>query len=264
MGRKEDADIDARLVHVLQPRLHVPADLGTNGRQRRAAAGREGEAAARHVRAPRQAERVAHAERPAGLDRFDDRSAAAEQRVALALLFLQGDGLAQPLIGSAVGGIDIVLVELIGALADMGIHIDDALAVPAHCILLTAGVSGRSGRRGRGGGRRGRGPVHCAAAGSAPRRRSAASALAKSASVKPYRRAPPARIWPPISRVMLGLLSTRFDTSGKLESKCGKSLDTHSRSAPPSNCTTAPTSRSPLSIAEKQLRCQYSNGDSFR
>ncbi len=69
---------------------------------------------------------------------------------------------------------------------------------------------------------------------------------------------------PAISGVMLELVNTREDTSGKLESKCGKSLDTQMLSAPPSNSTTEPTSRSPLSIAEKQLRCQYSSGDSFR
>src|SRR5271154_4438978 len=63
---------------------------------------------------------------------------------------------------------------------------------------------------------------------------------------------------------MLGLVSTRVDTSGKLESKCGKSLDTQILSAPPSRSTTEPTSVSPLSIAEKQLRCQYSCGESFR
>src|ERR1700720_482623 len=63
---------------------------------------------------------------------------------------------------------------------------------------------------------------------------------------------------------MLELVSTRVDTSGKLESKCGKSLDTQMLSAPPSSSTVAPTSRSPLSIAEKQLRCQYSKGDSLR
>src|SRR5690242_6569425 len=63
---------------------------------------------------------------------------------------------------------------------------------------------------------------------------------------------------------MLGLFSTRFDTSGKLESKCGKSVDTQMLSAPPSNSATDPTSRSPLSIAEKQLRCQYSSGDNLR
>ncbi|MNC96440.1 hypothetical protein D3C83_138110 [compost metagenome] len=63
---------------------------------------------------------------------------------------------------------------------------------------------------------------------------------------------------------MLGLVSTRLETSGKLESKWGKSLDTQMLSAPPNNSTTEPTSRSPLSIAEKQLRCQYSKGDSLR
>src|ERR1700688_3355322 len=67
-----------------------------------------------------------------------------------------------------------------------------------------------------------------------------------------------------MSGVILGLVSTRFDTSGKLESKCGKSLDTQMLSAPPNNSTTETTSRSPLSIAEKQLRFQYSSGDSLR
>src|ERR1700726_4794142 len=63
---------------------------------------------------------------------------------------------------------------------------------------------------------------------------------------------------------MLELPRAREDTSGELELKCGKSLDTQMLSAPPSNSTTEPTSRSPLSIAEKQLRWKYSNGDSFR
>src|SRR4051794_23847438 len=63
---------------------------------------------------------------------------------------------------------------------------------------------------------------------------------------------------------MLGLVKTRVDTSGKLESKCGKSLDTQMLSAPPNSLTTEPTSFSPLSIAEKQLRWKYSNGVSFR
>ena len=67
-----------------------------------------------------------------------------------------------------------------------------------------------------------------------------------------------------MSLVMLGLVITRVETSGKLESKCGKSLDTQILSAPPNSSTTEPTSFSPLSIAEKQLRCQYSNGVSFR
>src|SRR5579863_5741348 len=67
-----------------------------------------------------------------------------------------------------------------------------------------------------------------------------------------------------MSGVMLGLVSTRVETSGKLELKCGKSLDTQMLSAPPSSSTTEPTSFSPLSMAEKQLRFQYSSGDSLR
>src|SRR5947207_1821096 len=52
---------------------------------------------------------------------------------------------------------------------------------------------------------------------------------------------------------MLELVSTRVETSGKLESKCGKSLDTQILSAPPSSSTVAPTPRSPLSIAAKRI-----------
>ena len=63
---------------------------------------------------------------------------------------------------------------------------------------------------------------------------------------------------------MVGLFNTRVDTSGKLESKFGKSVDTQILSAPPRSSAIDPTSRSPLSIAEKQLRCQYSNGESLR
>src|SRR5260370_40418211 len=59
---------------------------------------------------------------------------------------------------------------------------------------------------------------------------------------------------------MLELVSTRAETSGKLASKCGKSLDTQMLSAPPNSSTVAPTSRSPLSIAEKQLRCPVFEG----
>ncbi len=56
-----------------------------------------------------------------------------------------------------------------------------------------------------------------------------------------------------MSGVMLGFFNTRFDTSGKLESKCGKSVDTQMLSAPPNNSTTEPTSLSPRSIPGKQL-----------
>ena len=59
------------------------------------AAGRKRDAAVLHLGAAGEAEGVAHPERPAGLELLDDRRAAAKERVALALLLLPGDRLAQ-------------------------------------------------------------------------------------------------------------------------------------------------------------------------
>ena len=92
-----------------------------------------------HLRAPRQPEGVAHAQSPPGFDLLDDRRAAAEEGIALALLLLVGDRLAQPLIGPPVGRIDVVEKNPVGTLADMRIHVDDDMAVPTHRILLYRG-----------------------------------------------------------------------------------------------------------------------------
>jgi len=49
---------------------------------------------------------------------------------------LLGDAVTELLIGLAVARVDVVLVEPIRALDDVGIQIDDDLAVPAHGPLL--------------------------------------------------------------------------------------------------------------------------------
>ena len=77
-----------RAVHVLEPGLDVPIDLGPDRRQRVLASRWESDATVLHLGAGGEAEGVANAERTAGLDLFDDRGGAAEQRIAVALLFL--------------------------------------------------------------------------------------------------------------------------------------------------------------------------------
>ena len=80
-------------------------------------------------------------ERPAGLDLLDHRRGAAEQRVAVALRLLPRDRLAQQVERRAVFGVDIVLEELVGALADMRVHVDDGIAVIGHSVLPPARTS---------------------------------------------------------------------------------------------------------------------------
>src|SRR5437764_8737486 len=70
------------------------------------------------------------------LDLLDHRAAAAEQGVALAFRFLVGDRLAQKVEGRPVFGVDVVLEEFVGALADMRVHVDDGVAVPGRAWLL--------------------------------------------------------------------------------------------------------------------------------
>src|SRR6266851_4546759 len=138
MGRKENADIDRGPVHVLDPRLDVPVDLLADRRQRVMAPRRKRDPAMLHLRAAGEAKCVAHPERPAGLELLDDRGTAAEEGVAVALLLLAGDGLAQALIGRAIGRVDIVEIEAVSTLANMSVHVDHGMAVPAHGSLLSA------------------------------------------------------------------------------------------------------------------------------
>ena len=159
--------------------------IGGSGSRR---PGRKGDPAVLHLGAAGEAERVAHPERAAGLELLDDRRAAAEEGIAVALLLLPGDRLAQALIGRAIGRVDIVEIKAVGALANMRVHVDHGMAVPAHRILLSVSrhprarlTRGSMDCRGEPGhdefARRGR--PGC------PRRLAAASALAKSASPKP-------------------------------------------------------------------------------
>src|SRR2546423_1231147 len=56
----------------------------------------------------------------------------AEDRVAMPRFRLLCDGITQASIVIAVGGIDVVVVEAIRALDDVGIQVDHGLAIPAH------------------------------------------------------------------------------------------------------------------------------------
>jgi len=69
---------------------------------------------------------------------LDDRGAAAEERVTVALLLLPRDGLAEALIRRAISRINIIEIKAVGTLANMCVHIDDGMAVPAHGSLLSA------------------------------------------------------------------------------------------------------------------------------
>ena len=135
MRRKQYVDVHRRSIHVLEPRFDVPVHLRADRRQRILAARWEGDAAVLHLRSPAATVGVANAKRPTGLDLFDNRVTAAEQRVAVALRLLLCDRLTELLVRAAVFRIDVVLVEAVGALADMGIHVDHGVAVPAHGFL---------------------------------------------------------------------------------------------------------------------------------
>jgi hypothetical protein len=132
VGRIEHADVHAGAIHVLEAGLDVPAHLGADRRQRLHAPGRERPATALHTRPPGEPERVAPAERPASLDRLDERRAAAEERVRVACLGLLLEGLTQLPVRVLIRGIEIVAVEAVRPLHDVGIEVDHRRAVPTH------------------------------------------------------------------------------------------------------------------------------------
>jgi hypothetical protein len=113
VGREQHVDVDKGTVHVFKPCLDVPVDLWANWRQRVLAAGRKGDAAVLHLRARRQPKRVTHTERAPRLDLLNDRGTAAEQRVPVAFLFLEGDRFAQSAERRAVFRIYIVFEKFV-------------------------------------------------------------------------------------------------------------------------------------------------------
>src|SRR5699024_1047731 len=128
----QHVDVDMGAVHVLEPRLRVPVDLGADRRQRVLAAWRKRLAAVLHFGARRDPERIAYPERATGLDLLDHRGGAAEQRVAVTLRLLPNARLEQDVERRAVFGVEVVLEELVGALTDMRVHVDDGVAVIGH------------------------------------------------------------------------------------------------------------------------------------
>ena len=122
-------------VHVLKPRLHVPVHLRADRRQRILAAGRKRYTTVLHFRARGQPECVSCPKSTSRLDLLDHGRAAAKQGVPMALALLDRNRLTEPVERAAVFRVDIVFEEFVGALADMCVHIDHGVAVPAHVVL---------------------------------------------------------------------------------------------------------------------------------
>src|SRR5262245_18386229 len=141
MGGIEDVDVHVRPVHVLQAGLDVPADLGPDRGQGVGSAGWKGPAAGIHVRAARESERILASQRAPGLDGLDDRGAATEERVRVAGLGMPGNRLAELLVRLVVRGIEVVAVEAVGPLYDVGIEVDDRAPVAAHRVAWRAAAA---------------------------------------------------------------------------------------------------------------------------
>src|SRR5262249_59332155 len=99
-------------------------------------AGREGPPPPFHAGSTGEPEGVAAAQRPSGLDRLDDRRAAAEQGIRIARVRLAGNSLTELLVGLAIGGIDVVAVEAICPLHHVAVEVDHRVAAPAPRRLL--------------------------------------------------------------------------------------------------------------------------------